>query len=65
MSKHDQYFITDFKNKSSINLKSKNQILFMDQPPSADNETYSARMLLQRPELKKQTWDFLKKYILV
>lgn len=57
----DQFFLTDINNINTFHINSKIQIYFVDEPAS-DEQTYSPRVLLKKPELKKITWDFLKRF---
>jgi hypothetical protein len=55
-----KYIISDIIQKNKF--KNRIQIFFVHHPIT-DFETYSARVLLQNPGLKKKTWEFLKKQI--
>ncbi len=55
--KTEKYVTADLNQKN--NIQNRLQIYFCHNPVEI-NETYSARVLLQKPELKKKTWDFLQ-----
>ncbi len=53
----NQYQIYDLTEKNKITNRI--QVFFIDHPVNI-NETYSARILLKNPDLKKVTWAFLQ-----
>lgn len=54
------YRVFDFKDKNSVSLSDLNLKIILKDSPNETGETYSPRMLLKQPELKRKAWDDLK-----